>query len=239
MRIVFPFILWSVVLSASFAEPLSWLQTAADRFKRAAREYDGDELTAVAAAINGNIENVNGAPEALLLLGLVYWRLELIAFCNGSASETKKYGKLALQTLQKAESAGADIYLAASHRALAAQLIASLGMSSGARYGPRAAQELEKARTARPRGYFTQLVEAINAYQAPSFAGGAPEKAVALFRKMEQRFPDSIDVKIHLAQALHKNGNTGEAAALILPIAASSPSNLLAKKTESLVTTKR
>ena len=103
-------------------------------------------------------------------------------------------------------------------------------MIKGAKYGPRAASELKKAQKANPEGYYSLLVEAINACQAPSFAGGSPKKAALLLEKMANDFPDSADVRIHLADAYIRLARYEEASTLILPIVKSDSSNLLAKK---------
>lgn len=168
--------------------------------------------------------------EALLLLGLIYWRQELIAYCSNNGTDLNRYGKLAVNTLHEAEKTGADVYLTASHKALASQLLASQGINNGAIYGPRAAKELKKAQTAKPQGYFTLLVEAVNISQAPTFAGGNPEKAVTLLKKLAATFPDSVDVTTHLSDALIKAGRSDEARVLIMPVIKAHPSDLLARK---------
>jgi predicted Zn-dependent protease len=170
------------------------------------------------------------SPRPLLLRGLIYWRMELIAYCSNDKARISRYGGLAISTLDEAEKNGADPYIAASHRALACQLIAGLGIGKGTTYGPREAKELEKARKANPRGYFSLLATAINTSQAPSFVGGSPEKAVVMLEKMENDFPDSIDVKIHLAAAYRRAKRREDAFALIQPIVKAFPANLLAQR---------
>lgn len=218
------------LLSASTIEPPSWIDSAETRYAIAAKEYSMDGLQKTAEFITGKPALEQKFPEALLLLGLVFWRQELIAYCSNDAAEINKYGKLAISKLNEAEKAGADIYLTASHKALASQLLASQGINNGMIYGPRAAKELKKAQAARPKGYFSLLVEAVNISQAPSFAGGNPEKAVTLLKKLATAFPDSIDVTTHLSDALIKAGRPEEARELILPVIKTHPSNLLARK---------
>lgn len=169
-------------------------------------------------------------PRVLLLLGLIDWRRELIAYCSNAAAEIDRYGKSAIGKLTSAEKAGANLYLTASHKALACQLLAGQSISNGAIYGPRAAAELKKAKGANPQGYFSRFVEAINTNQAPSFAGGSPKKAVVLLEKMAKDFPDSIDVKIHLSEAYMKVGRTEDASGIIMPIVKEYPDNLLTRK---------
>ncbi len=213
------------------AEAVPWLDSAAAQYGRAGERYDSVTLRRTVEFIErGPYAQQRQSPAALLILGLVYWRLELIAFCIGDNSGTGRFGSLALDKLSEAEKAGADSYLTGSHKALVSQLLASLGVFKGAKFGPRAASELKKAQQANPQGYFSQLVEAINANRAPSFAGGSPKKAVELFEKMAKTFPDSIDVRIHLADAYAQVGRKDEARRTIDPITSAFPYNLLAKR---------
>lgn len=217
-------------LFSAVAEPPSWIDSLEYHYSVAARNYDIVLLQKSAEFIARQPVEEQQKPQALLLLGLIYWRLELIAYCSDATAEMNRYGKLALEKLTEAENAGADIYLTASHKALASQLLAGQSLRTGAIYGPRAAAELKKAQRANSQGYFSLLIEAINVNQAPSFAGGSPEKAVLLLNALAIRFPDSIDVKIHLADAFIKTGRTRDAAALITPVTNAFPWNLLAGK---------
>jgi tetratricopeptide (TPR) repeat protein len=220
------------------AESIPWLDSAAAQYNKAGERYDSVALRQTAEFIERQPKEEKQTSGALLALGLVYWRLELIAFCKGDNSGVNRFGTTAIETLHSAEKAGADVYITASHKALASQLLASLGIIKGAKYGPRAASELKKAQNANPQGYFTQLVEAVNANRAPSFAGGSPKKAVELFEKMATTFPDSIDVKIHLADAYKQVGRKDDASKTIELVAAAFPYNLLAKKIAATVAEK-
>jgi len=53
---------------------------------------------------------------------------------------------------------------------------------------------------------------------------------VEFFEKMAKTFPDSIDVKIHLADAYTQVGRKDDARKTIDPVTAVFPYNLLAKK---------
>ena len=108
--------------------------------------------------------------------------------------------------------------------------MAGQSISNGARYGPRSAQELKKAKKMSPEGYYSLLGEAVYANQAPSIVGGKPKKGVALLEKMVVSFPDSVDIKIHLADGYHKVGKTVEARTIITPLLKTYPSNLFVKK---------
>ena len=211
------------------AEELSWLDSTESAYAAASRDYESAALMDAAEAINKRPLIDRQSPRTLLLLGLMYWRMELIAYCSNDKARISHYGGLALSTLDEAEKNGADPYMAAGHRALACQLIAGQGIVKGAKYGPRAAAELKKARKANPQGYYSLLVEAINTSQAPSFAGGDPAKAALLLEKMEKEFPDSIDVKIHLSRAYRKAKRLADARAEIQPIIKAHPKNLLAR----------
>jgi predicted Zn-dependent protease len=236
MKCSFAIIGCMVVLFAGFISPATsaksypWLDSAAAQYSRAGERYDSLLLSQNVQYIERQPKEELQAPGALLLLGLHFWRLTLIAFCIGDNSGISRFGSMAIDKLTEAEKAGADIYITGSHKALVSQLLASLGMLKGAKYGPRAASELKKAQKANPEGYFTLLVTAINANRAPSFAGGSPKKAVELFEKMAKTFPDSIDVKIHLADAYIQVGRKEDARRTIDPLTAAFPYNLLAKK---------
>ena len=219
-----------VFLFFANAEPASWIDSVEYRYSFAAEKYDGALLEKIARFITRQPDGEQRKPQALLLLGLIYWRMELIAYCSNASALIKKNGKLAVEKLHEAERAGADVYLTAGHKALASQLLAGLSISSGAMYGPRIATELKKAQKANPTGYYSLLVEAINVNQAPSFVGGSPKKAVVLLEKMALDFPDSIDVKIHLSEAYGKVGRFNEAMEVIKPIIKAHPDNLLARK---------
>jgi len=200
------------------AEESSWLDSTESAYAAASRDYDSTTLMDAAEAINKRPSIDRQSPRALLLLGLMYWQMELVAYCSNDKARISHYGGLALSTLDEAEKNGADPYMAAVHRALACQLIAGQGIVKGAKYGPRAAAELKKARKANPQGYYSLLVEAINTSQAPSFAGGDPAKAALLLEKMEKEFPDSIDVKIHLSRAYRKAKRLADAAPKFNPL---------------------
>lgn len=216
--------------STTPAEPSLWIDSAASLYSIAAKNYNIELLQKSAEFITRQPVEEQQKPQTLLMLGLIYWREELIAYCSNITPEINRYGKLAIDKLNEAEKAGADIYLTASHKALASQLLAAQSIGKGAIYGPRAAAEIKKSKVANPQGYFSLLIEAINANQAPSFAGGSSKKAVILLEKMEKDFPDSIDVKIHLSEAYIKVGRSEDAYRLIMPITKAYPSNLLARK---------
>jgi hypothetical protein len=223
-------ILSAVLPSLTWAGQDSWIDSAASEYSFASMQYDSVMLQKTIELINQHPLAEQQSPRALLLRGLIFWRLELIAYCLDKKTGMNRYGEMAIAALNEAEKAGADQCLTASHKALASQLLAGQGMRKGVIYGPRAGAELKKAQKANPLGYYPQLVEAINANQAPSFAGGNPKKAVALLEKMAVIFPDSIDVKIHLADAYLHVGRKEDGRNLLVSIVNSYPSNLLAYK---------
>ena len=225
-----PIILTQAFLSFAAEEQSSWIDSMEYQYSIAARNYDIALLRKSAEFITRQPAQEQRKPHALLMMGCIYWRQELIAYCSNNNVEINRYGKLALEKLNEAENAGADKYLAGSYKALACQLLAGRSISNGAIYGPRAARELKKAQAANPQGYFSLLVEAINANQAPSFAGGSPEKAIVLLQNMARIFPDSTDIKIHLSAAYSKVGRSEDARSLIEPVVNSQPFNLLARK---------
>jgi tetratricopeptide (TPR) repeat protein len=216
--------------SSTLSQPAAWLDSAASYYCSGAKNYDTLLLQKAVAIITGRPLAEQQSPKADLLLGSLFWRQALIAFCRNTPTPVDSYGKQAIEALARAQKGGADPYLAASYAALSCQLLASQGIRNGAVYGPRAAAELKKAQKANPQGYFSRLVEAINANQAPAFAGGNLKKAVVLLEKMKADFPDSIDVTIHLSNAYSKVGRREEARTLIEPILKTFPSNLLAQK---------
>jgi tetratricopeptide (TPR) repeat protein len=223
-------ILMFFLISNTPAQPFLWIDSTEASYSIAATGYDRDALRKTAEFITQKTIQEQQAPRALLLLGFILWRQELIAYCLNTHTEVGYYGKMAIETLNKAEKAGADRYLTASHKALACQLMAGQSISKGAVFGPRAAGELKKAQALNPQGYYSLLIGAINANQAPSFAGGNPKKAVILLEKMATDFPDSTDVKIHLADAYSKVGRSEDAYRLITLVTKANPSNLLARK---------
>lgn len=223
------------VQSSAATDSFSWIDSATSDYSYAAGHYDSTLLKNTAEFIHSKPAAEQKTPRALLLIGLVYWRMELIAYCLNNSENVANFGKTAIEKFDAAEKAGENIYLTASHKALVCQLLAGQSISKGAVFGPRAALELRKARTANPQGYYSRLVEAINANQAPSFAGGNHKKAAVLLEKMTMDFPDSIDVKIHLADAYGKVGRPEDARGLIGPIIMNQPFNLLAKKIAKLV----
>ena len=219
-----------IIISLAAAAGPSWIDSLESRYASAARDYDSTSLMAAVESFNRQQTPDRESGRALLLLGLSYWRLELIGYCADDKTRVIHYGELAISTLTRAEKAGADLYLTASHKALASQLLAAQGALKGMLYGPRSSSEAKKARDANPTGYFSLLTEAVNASQAPKFAGGDEKKAIAALEKMTPEFPDSVDVKIHLARTYTKAGMTEEARNMIAPIVAALPLNLLARK---------
>lgn len=217
--------------NASPDTPLSWIDSAESRYSVAVTQYNLDSLRNIADYITQKPADEQKAPRALLLLGCVLWRQQLIAFCNDSENDIMRFGKASVKTLNEAEKAGADSYLTASFKALAYQLMAGQGINNGALNGPLAGKELKKAQKANPQGYYSRLIEGINAYQAPSFVGGSPQKAITIFEKMTASFPDSVDIKIHLATAYSKAKRMEDAQRMIDSIVKAYPANLLARKT--------
>lgn len=220
-----------IIAHASPDTPLSWIDSAESRYTVAATQYDMNALRNVADFITMKPADEQKTPSALLLLGCVLWRQQLIAFCNDSESDIMRLGKESVKKLTEAEKTGADTYLTASHKALAYQLMAGQGINNGALNGPLAGKELKKVQKANPKGYYSLLIEGINAYQAPSFVGGSPQKAIAIFEKMTGVFPDSVDIKIHLAEAYGKAKRKEDALRLIDSVVKAYPTNLFARKT--------
>jgi hypothetical protein len=224
----------SIILTVSppinGAEQSIGIDSAGSLCASASRNYDSVSLKQAAAALRGLPEPDRDSSRALLTLGLIYWRLQLIAFCVNDDGRIVRYGDSALTTLDKAEKVGADLYLAASHRALASQLLAGLGLRKGMVYGPRSAREIRKAKKADSAGYFSLLAEALSMCRAPKFAGGDPKKGVVVLETMAGQFPDSVDVKIHLAYAYGKAGREADARRCIEPLVKDCPDNLLARK---------
>jgi hypothetical protein len=206
------------------------IDSAESIYASASRDYDSVSLKQAAAAIQGQPDTLRNSSRALLALGLIYWRLQLIGYCVNDVSRIVRYGDSALTTLDKAEKAGADAYLAASHRALSSQLLAGLGVRKGMVYGPKSAREISKAKKADSTGYFTLLAEALSRCRAPKFAGGDLAKGVVMLEKTAGQFPDSADVKIHLAYVYWKAGRGADARRCIAPIVKCFPANLLARK---------
>lgn len=212
------------------AQQNAWIAAAEAAYNNAAKQYDSKLLQEIAGSIAQKPLAEQQSPQAILLDGLINWRLELIAYCTENKSAMEIYGSKALIKLDEAEKAGSDVYLTASHKALVSQLLSGLGIRKGALYGPRSATELKKAQKANPEGYFSLLVDAITTLKAPSFVGGNPKKAVTMFEKMVRTFPDSIDVKIHLADAYGTLGRRNDAQMILAPVVTTYPSNLLARK---------
>lgn len=219
-----------VLHSLVCAQQNVWIDSAEAAYNDAAKQYDSELLLKIAGSIARKPLAEQQSSRAALLEGLIYWRMELIAYCSGNRGNVDIYGSKALKKLDEAEKAGSDAYLTASHKALVSQLLSGLGIRKGAFYGPRSATELKKAQKANPQGYFSLLVDAINMLKAPSFFGGNPKKAVAMLEKMAGTFPDSIDVKIHLADAYGTLGKRDDARMILAPIVTTYPLNLLARK---------
>lgn len=210
----------------------AWLDSATVLYVKASVDYDSTALASLSAGYEKLGANEQGAKDVLLLAGLVEWRRQLIAFCTDDKKGISRCGVSALGLFDKAASMGADAGFVAAHKALVCQLLATLGLAGGTKYGPAAARELARAKTASPDGYFTALVEAVNFNQAPSFAGGNPKKAVELLGAMAIKYPDSVDVLVHYADALEKTGSKKVAQEKIAAIVRKNPRNLLAIKVQ-------
>jgi hypothetical protein len=215
----------------STAQPSSWFDSASSRYLVASKRYDRALLEKIAESITRQPGAERPSAKATLLLGMTYWRLEFIAFCLDDDAAVERWGVKAIDALNEAERAKADVYLTASHKSFASQVIASLGMLKAMKWGPLSEGELKNAQKANPQGYFSLLAEAVNTSRAPPFAGGNLKKAVVMLEKLAKDFPDSAEVKIHLADAYIRTGKRDEGRALILPIVQSNPSDLFAKKT--------
>jgi len=227
IKILFILLILSVTAISAGAKTLDSLNTV---FANAAKKYDTATLEALGTRLDGALLQQPADTSLLLLRAFVAWRLELIAFCNDDAEKIGKYGEMALELFDRAEKSGASAYICSSHRALANQLLATLGMGGGMKYGPKSATELKKAKQLQPYGYYTLLTEALNYNQAPPIAGGNPLKAVVSLDSLARRFPDSAEVKIHLADACRKTGSPERGRMLIAQVLAANPQDLLAKR---------
>jgi tetratricopeptide (TPR) repeat protein len=225
----------ALLASSAQAQQSAWTTAADSQYIVAARNYDRALLEKTAEFISRQAGTQGGSAKALFLLGMTYWRLELVAFCTDDDAALERWGVKAIDALNEAEKAKADPYLTASHKALAGQLLATLGMAKAMKYGPLANDELKKAQKAAPQGYFSLLVDAVNVSRAPVFAGGNLKKAATMLEKLSKDFPDSMDVKIHLAEAYARIGRRDEARTIITPIVKSNPSDLFAAKVAARV----
>jgi tetratricopeptide (TPR) repeat protein len=218
---------WCLVSAA--AGQSSWIDSVAEVYDSAARTYDSTLLRYAVDAIERRSPDDRQSPRALLLRGLAYWRLELIAYCIDDNDGIVRYGKKALEILEQAEKAGSDAAVTGSHKSLVCQLIAGLGFRRAVTYGPRSAAELKKAGNADSTGYFYLLASAVSTSRAPKFAGGDPVKAAAMLEKMKEEFSDSVDVMIHLARAYVQTGRNDEARKIMAPVIEAHPENLFAQ----------
>jgi len=135
--------------SLSMAQPLQWYDSAQSTYTAASHNYDRVALQKIAELVNRQSEEDRRSAKTQLLLGLIYWRLELFAYCTDDDAQVKRFGQMAIEAFTSAEEAKEDIYITASHKALACQLLASVGMTKAIKYGPRAAEELKKAQKAK------------------------------------------------------------------------------------------
>ncbi|MBP7461903.1 MAG: tetratricopeptide repeat protein [Candidatus Delongbacteria bacterium] len=209
------------------------------RLAMAAKNFEREEFKTVISYLAGD-RTLNLDPgQKHYRLGFCYWNLELIGYCRDNSDEIKSFGKLALQALDSAEHYGADRYLCAGYKGLAAQILAGLGLRSGITYGPRASSELKKALKINPHGYLSRLADAVYINQAPKFAGGNPKQAVLRLEDLAQEFPDSVVVKIHLASAYCRAGRPNQALSLINSVLAEFPQHLLARKIAGTINSKK
>ncbi|MCX7725967.1 MAG: tetratricopeptide repeat protein [Chitinispirillaceae bacterium] len=214
------------------AEPSSYLDTLKKDYSFAAKTYDLKLLRKIENIINNKSQR---EVEEQLLLGLIYWRYQIISYCNNDQDEVIKNGKRTIEELTKAESIGADPYITTTHKALAYLLMSGTSLLNGTKYNPKMLVELKKSKELYPHGYFTRLIEAIKYNQTPAIAGGNPMKAVTILEKMSYDFPDSVDVRIHLSEAYLRTGNIESSKRILKEVLEKHPSNLLAKKIEKIL----
>ena len=219
----------------TLAQQTAWIDSATSQYIAGCRRYDRLLLEKTGDLITRQTGPERGSAKATLLLGLIYWQLEAIGNCVDDDAAVEHWGVMAIDALNEAEKANADPYLVASHKALASQLLAGLGMLKAMKYGPMSQDELKKAQKANPKGYFTLLDDAVNTSRAPVFAGGDLKKAIVMLEQMAKDFPDSVEVRIHLADAYIRVGKREEARAIIIPIVQGNPSDLFAAKVASRV----
>jgi len=223
--------------------PFYWAENSMDsievKLDRASKNFDDEGFRQSISYLAG-VPAQNLAPsKKYYWLGYCYWNLELIGYCRDNSDEIKFYGKLALQALDSAEHYGADRYHCTGYKALAAQILAGLGLRSGITYGPRASSELKKALKVNPHGYLSRLAEAIYINQAPKFAGGNPNQAALRLEELEGDFPDSVVVRIHLTSAYSRTGRQSQALTLINSVLVEFPKHLLARKIAKTIENKK
>jgi tetratricopeptide (TPR) repeat protein len=158
------------------------------------------------------------------------WRIQIVAFIGDNKKGTVRYGKQALDLLDKAEQKGEDPYLINARRAFVTQLLAGTGLKNGATYGPRTAKLLDALKKIRPDGFETRFIEAVNLLEMPLFAGGNSEKAAKKLALLHKQYPDSSAVAISYARALLRIKKKEEAMAVLDNVLKKNPRDIWAQK---------
>jgi hypothetical protein len=158
------------------------------------------------------------------------WRIQVIKFVDGDTKGVAQYGARALDLLDSAQKNAEAPYFIQARSAYVCQLLAGLGITNGATYGPRTARHLNEMKKLKPRGYETRFIDAANLLDMPVFVGGNPAKALELLRALYDDFPDSMDVAKIMARAYRKNKRINEARALLDMVLRANPRDLWAIK---------
>ncbi|MBN2035930.1 MAG: tetratricopeptide repeat protein [Chitinispirillaceae bacterium] len=159
-----------------------------------------------------------------------FWRIQIIAFIGDDKKETARYGKQALDLLDKAERNREDRYMIYARRAFVTQLLAGTGLKNGATYGPRTSKLLDEMKKMKPDAFETRFIEAVNLLEMPSFVGGDPKKAAKELALLHKRYPDSAAAAISYARALLKIKKQKEARAVLDAVLNANPKDIWARK---------
>ncbi|KMQ50370.1 hypothetical protein CHISP_2733 [Chitinispirillum alkaliphilum] len=198
-------------------------QSVQQLYSIAAENYDRSALYDLIEVLES--DNTIGG---VMLKAKSYWRLQFIAYSEESRKEVNKYGKKALQYLEKAREAGKESLSVMRYEVFIMQKLADGGIFAGTVWGPRIISVSSQLERHIPQDYATRFSRAITLVGAPPLFGGNREAGVDTLSSLIKQYPDSVDLKVQRANGYRKMGNMTAALTDIENVLERQPNNLLA-----------
>ena len=176
------------------------LDSASAHYLRGVADWDSSQIRLAMKSLDvcGQSEREY---ETGFLQSQCWLRLQLIAYALHQKKAVESCGKSALKTIKDLDRHPADTFAITVVRCFVCQLLATTGITNGARYGSQVGPLLDRLKEMRPTAYYTRLIDAVMIANMPVLVGGNPKKGRDLLLGIAREYPDSLEIKTQLATA--------------------------------------
>ena len=178
------------------------LKSAKVLYEKGTKNYD---LSLLNKAYNMLQQIPEGKEYAYLFLqGLCLRRMHFIYFVKGDKKKSEDFGKWALKAFCEALKYSPGSIEVIAHRGMVYQILSNFNWLNGAKYGPKAQEDLKTIKELDSEHSMSRFMDAVAYLESPGFFGGNIKKALKAFIELDKDFPDNEDVQIYLAKAYYK-----------------------------------